>query len=169
MIARTLALIFGLAFAGTASQAPEFAQQYRQRLGGAIDELARIVAAFEADARDFGITRSEALARLTGNADPLVARRGTRMADTISRLESLQEQRAAMGGAGPFARMAIIVRDADTPLAEATARDYEPAVPLTTEGLVSAGAGFGVGYVLWRLLAGLLRLSGRAIRPRREA
>ena len=46
-------LIVGLAAAGgalTASQLPEFTQQYRQRLGGAVDELLRVVADFDADA-----------------------------------------------------------------------------------------------------------------------
>ena len=36
---RRLALAIGLVFAIIAAQAPEFAQQYRQRLGGALDEL----------------------------------------------------------------------------------------------------------------------------------
>ena len=34
----------------TASQLPEFAQQYRQRLGGALEELRQVVADFDADA-----------------------------------------------------------------------------------------------------------------------
>jgi hypothetical protein len=41
-----LALLIGIA----ASQVPEFAQQYRQRLGGAIDELARVIGEFDSDA-----------------------------------------------------------------------------------------------------------------------
>jgi hypothetical protein len=39
-LALAIALIAGL----LGSQGPEFAQQYRQRIGGALDELKRIVA-----------------------------------------------------------------------------------------------------------------------------
>jgi hypothetical protein len=42
MLVGRLALFFGLLLAVAASQIPEYAQQYRQRLGGAIDELQTI-------------------------------------------------------------------------------------------------------------------------------
>ena len=38
-----VAFVIGLLLGFALSQTPEFAQQYRQRLGGAIDELQRIV------------------------------------------------------------------------------------------------------------------------------
>ena len=41
-VLRRLGLAIGLLVAAVASQAPEFAQQYRQRLGGAIDEINRM-------------------------------------------------------------------------------------------------------------------------------
>ena len=50
LLRNTMTMAFGLAGALTLSQAPEFAQQYRQRLGGALDELRRVVADFDADA-----------------------------------------------------------------------------------------------------------------------
>ena len=43
MILRRFALMFGLFCGVAASQLPEFAQQYRQRLGGALDELTALV------------------------------------------------------------------------------------------------------------------------------
>jgi hypothetical protein len=43
-------------------QVPEFAQQYAQRLGGAIDELDRTVRHFDEDPRRSGYDRSGALA-----------------------------------------------------------------------------------------------------------
>ena len=68
-IVRVAAFALGLMGAVTASQGPEFAQQYRQRLGGAIDELRRAIARFDADAQAHGETRERAIARLRGNAD----------------------------------------------------------------------------------------------------
>jgi len=58
---RTLATLGGLALGFAFSQFPEYAQQYEQRLGGAVDELRIIVDDFDADARKFGLTRPEAL------------------------------------------------------------------------------------------------------------
>ncbi|UPK25466.1 DUF2937 family protein [Bradyrhizobium sp. 195] len=50
-------------------QAPEFAQQYAQRLGGAIAELQRIVDHFDEDSRRSGYDRQGALALMGRNAE----------------------------------------------------------------------------------------------------
>ena len=46
-----VAFVIGLLLGFVLSQTPEFAQQYRQRLGGAVDELQRIVLQFDDDVR----------------------------------------------------------------------------------------------------------------------
>ena len=58
---RMIILALGLVFGGVFSQAPEYAQQYRQRLGGAIDELKQVVADFNADAEREGLQTDDAL------------------------------------------------------------------------------------------------------------
>ncbi len=68
-IARTVGLAFGLLGGLVASQAPEFAQQYRQRLGGAIDELNRVVDALRRDARATGQSRTARSDQLRQNPD----------------------------------------------------------------------------------------------------
>ncbi len=57
MILKRLVFALALFLATLASQVPEYAQQYRQRLGGAVDELTRIIAAFDADAARLAISR----------------------------------------------------------------------------------------------------------------
>ena len=57
---RTFGLALGLLGGVVAAQAPEFAQQYAQRLGGAADELRRQVAVLESDAQATGTTREGA-------------------------------------------------------------------------------------------------------------
>src|SRR5258708_3513030 len=47
MFFRAVAFVVALMTGMTLSQVPEFAQQYRQRLGGAIDELALIITHFD--------------------------------------------------------------------------------------------------------------------------
>ncbi|MEM9851772.1 MAG: DUF2937 family protein, partial [Pseudomonadota bacterium] len=46
----------GCAMLCATSQFPEFSQQYVQRLGGAVDELRRVAADFDASARAAGLT-----------------------------------------------------------------------------------------------------------------
>lgn len=139
---RTIVVAVGLILAGVFSQVPEFVQQYRQRLGGAIDELTKIVTDFDADAEKQGMERRAALDRLSGNPDPLAAQRGTRMRQTITRFDRLERQRRAFENSGPVYRMVAFARDFDGEVAEGAYADFEPAVPVTVEGLIAAALGF---------------------------
>ena len=148
-----------------ASQGPEYSQQYRQRLGGAIDELQRVIARFDADAQANGETQDTAIARLRSNPDGLVSRQGVAMQGNVERLGHLQAHRDAMIQAGSFARVALMIRDGDRDVLEAAYRDFEPAVPVTEEGLLSSAIGFIAVWGGILLLAGFLRSFRR--RPRR--
>jgi hypothetical protein len=152
-----MGLAVGLLGGVVASQAPEFAQQYRQRVGGAIDELNRVVTRFEADARATGQTRDGALGQLRNAPDRLVSLQGEAMRANIERRDRLERQRAAFVDAGPFQRLAVMLREADTDIARAAYRDFEPAVPVTNEGIVMGLIGFALGWGLARLLGVPLR------------
>ncbi len=170
-IARTMAVAVGLMGSVVASQGPEFAQQYRQRLGGAIDELRRIVQRFDMDATANGQSRESAADRLRTNPDNLVSRQGEAMRANIERLERLERHRQAFIDAGPFQRLVVLARDGDVDLAGATYQDFEPAVPTTQEGMVAAGAGFFGGWGLTLLIGGMFRrlfgLGRRRAQPER--
>ena len=156
-LARTIAVAMGLIGGVVASQGPEFAQQYRQRLGGAIDELHRVIQRFDTDASANGQNRTGAIDRLRGNPDSLVSRQGDAMRANVERLDRLERHRQDFLDAGPFERLAVMVRDADFDLAEATYRDFEPAVPATQEGAVAAGTGLVIGWGLTLVGVGLFR------------
>jgi hypothetical protein len=149
---RTIALGLGILGALIASQLPEFVQQYRQRLGGAIDELTRIVSRFDADAAASQLTREQALSQLSGSTDEVVRRRAEDATENLRRLSSMQDQRQAMAEAGPFARTWAFFGHADDALVTATARDFEPAMPTTSEGLLAALIGYISGWGLARLV-----------------
>jgi hypothetical protein len=162
---------FGLGLLGgiTASQGPEFAQQYRQRLGGAVDELRQVIRRFDADAQAGGETRESAIARLRSNADDFVSRQGTAMQANAERLGRLETHRETMMQAGSFARVALMVRDGDRDVMEAVYRDFEPALPVTEEGLLSSAAGFIAVWGGLLLLAGFIRSLWRRPRSRRAS
>ena len=66
MLARRLALAIAVLAGLIGSQGPEFAQQYRQRLGGALEELNRIVFDFDDEVRRQNLTRADGLAAACG-------------------------------------------------------------------------------------------------------
>ncbi len=105
MLARRLALAIAVLAGLIGSQEPEFAQQYRQRLGGALEELNRIVSEFDSEVQRRNLSRAEGLKRLEDNSDPLARERGADMAKAINRSERLEGQIQAMNSAGPLMRL----------------------------------------------------------------
>jgi hypothetical protein len=157
MILRSIAVGIGVVLGGLASQLPEFAQQYRQRLGGALDELTAQVQQFDADASGAGVDRNGALDRLMGNAEPIAHGRGVAMQRAIVRRDRLADQQKKFQSAGSFGRLAAFVGDFDPQLAGRAWSDFEPALPVTPEGLACAGAGLLGGFGLTHLAAAPFR------------
>ena len=136
MALRRLAVAIGVLCALIGVQGPEFAQQYRQRLAGAIDELTRVVAQFDADAARQSLAPDQAIARLKANVDPLARERGDAAAADQTRLARLQDAQAALKDPGPVRRLWAFVVDFDPEIASRTFADYEPAAPTTVEAFV---------------------------------
>ncbi|MBV9289145.1 MAG: DUF2937 family protein [Hyphomicrobiales bacterium] len=112
------------------SQGPEFAQQDRERLGGALDELERILAAFDNEAARQRLTPSEAIGRLEQNNDPLARSPGHDIAETLARADRLQQELDAMQSAAPLARLYVFARDFDPESARRALNNCEPAAPM---------------------------------------
>ena len=164
MLARRLALAIGLAAAFVGSQGPEFAQQYRQRLGGALDEVKRIVIRFDAEAASQGLTPAEGVRRLEADSDPLAQKRGEDIERTMARADRLEAQLKAMQSAGPIVRLYVLVTDFDPGVARAALDAYEPAAPLSPEALTTAGVAGVLGWTATHLVAWPFRR-----RPRRAS
>jgi Protein of unknown function (DUF2937) len=145
MIRRMVAMFVGGLGAVGASQAPEFAQQYAQRLGGAVDELKTIVENFDQDASKAGIARESGIQRLEGSSDTFVVRRGASIRDTIRRYEALQGQQTAMQAPDVLTRVGAMVKDYDPQIASQAMKSFRPALPLTLEGAFFGLLGFMAG------------------------
>lgn len=165
-LTRRFALMFGLLLGALTSQLPEYAQQYRQRLGGALDELTRQVAEFNMQAASQGLQADAAIGRLEGNSDALARQRGSAMRDAIARRDRLAGQKESFADAGAFGRVFLLARDFDPGIARGAWAMFEPAVPLTREGAVCGALGLAVGYGAWRLAGSLFsRRKGRDGKP----
>ncbi|MGL4242806.1 MAG: DUF2937 family protein [Beijerinckiaceae bacterium] len=148
MIRRMVSMFAGGVMAVGASQAPEFAQQYNQRLGGAVDELRTVVVGFDADARRNGMNREQGLARMETAQDRFVAARGEAQRQTIARFERLSAQKSAMDAPDVWTRVFSMVRGYDAEIGRRAMGDFRPAVPLTIEGLFFGLIGFLAGVVI---------------------
>lgn len=145
---RIIAGIGGLGLAATLSQFPEYAQQYVQRLGGAVDELRVITEDFDRAAEAGGMNRESALDRYEVSEDSFLSDRGQSMVRTFNRYEGLSQTLERIESAGPVERLQSLPDYLDTDIGRRTLETYKPAVPMTAEGFLYAGAGFVLGYLV---------------------
>ncbi len=158
---RTLALAGGVMLALAFSQFPEYAQQYEQRLGGAVDELRIITEKFDADATAAGLTREQAFARYAQTSDDFIAGQGRNAEETFLRHARLSADLTEISTASPMDRLRLLPKFLDAEVGRRALQNFEPGVPLTLEGLGWAGAGLAVGYTLVSALLGLILLPFR--------
>jgi hypothetical protein len=166
MLARRLALAIAVLAGLIGSQGPEFAQQYRQRLGGALGELNRIVSEFDQEVRGQNLTRAEGLSRLEHDDDPLARERGEDMNKAIERAKRLSEQIQAMNSAGPLMRLYVFATNFDPEIARSTLDNYEAAEPLSLGALAAGGLAALWGWAATLLIAWPLRRRFRLRAPR---
>ncbi len=159
MFYRALTLSAAVLGGAGASQFPEYSQQYLQRLSGAVDELTIITTAFDATATAAGLSREDALAELQGTS--FLAGHRNDMTNTFARYEKLSADLMALEDASPFTRALQAWRMTDSDVAHKAWGDFEPALPVTTEGATFAGIGALFG---WLTLAGLWALMARLFR-----
>lgn len=164
---RIIALVAGVCGACVTSQAPEFSQQYQQRLAGQVDALTSVVMDFDASALAAGLGREQALAEMTGTT--FLASRQSDMRRTFARHAVLADNLAALRAATPIQRLAMPQRFADAQTLTATWGDFAPAVPLSIAGAVAGGFGFIAGWLAGLSLMSLCVWPLRAIRRRKTA
>ncbi|MDR3475428.1 MAG: DUF2937 family protein [Devosia sp.] len=164
---RSLGVAGGLVLGVALSQFPEYAQQYAQRLGGAVDELHAITADFDNAAAAAGLTRNAALDRYAHSPDTFLAGRGVSMSGTFARYAELSTTLQELKGADPLQRLRLLPAYFDTDVGGRTLDSFEPAVPVTPEGFAYAAAGFALGYLVVSVLCAVLLLPFRWRRRRR--
>ena len=155
---RSRSLAGGLGLGIVLSQFPEYAQQYTQRLGGAVDELRVITGDFDQAAVKAGLTRQQALIRYQVSPDQFLAGRGISMSSTFVRYAELSAALAEIRGADSVERLKLLPNYLDSDIGSRTLDNFKPAVPVTTEGFAYAGVGLLVGYIIFSALFSLLML-----------
>jgi len=150
-----------------ASQLPEFTQQYRQRLAGAIEELRIVVADFDKDAAASSLTREQALEHMLGASQQFPNDRGRSMIRAIDRFDDLQAQKVSMEQVEQVSRPIFLLSSPDAKLLGGTWEIFEPAIPLNMPGLVWGGIGALMFGLFGRIPIAMARGAGR-LRKRRQ-
>jgi len=163
---RIASVIGGLMLGLVLSQFPEYAQQYTQRLGGAVDELRIITTEFDTAATAAGLTRETAIGRFSATSDNFITGRGQSMERTFARYQELSAMLEKVRGADAATRLTLLPQFMDTEIGVRALDNFQPAVPVTVEGLAYGGAGFLLGYLL---TSGLIRFLMLPFRRRDRA
>lgn len=155
---RIVLIVFALLCAGAMSQFPEFYQQYKQRMGGALDELNRQVEALDARASERDLNRFDYIRRFELNEDPVIQGEGQAMVETLGRQKRFQESMDRLMAAPWYMQSIETLFHLEPDIAIETAKAFVPAIPLSVSGGAHAFLGFFFGY--------LLPLCARALFPR---
>lgn len=166
MIGRVLTALLALAGAGTLSQAPEFTQQYRQALGGAVAELQVVAEDFDQASEQAGLSRNQALDQYRDTDNSFLGERGQQIEGTLDRYERLKGQADAIETAGPFERIWLVIQEPDMRVIEGARERFEPAIPLTIAGGVMALLGGFIGWLFGRGTGTTVKATGKILRGR---
>jgi hypothetical protein len=131
------------------SQAPEFMQQYLQRLEGHLDEARRQLAALTRAAEQSGLTLDQLVADAIRNVDPAIGRLGGVAQTAAIRVADLQRADEALRHASALTRPWVFLAHLDPGIARGTASIFRPAVPTTLEGLGYAAVGVIAALAVW--------------------
>lgn len=145
LLDRVLCVIGAVLF----SQAPEFMQQYLQRLEGHLDEARLTLAKFSDAAAQSGMTLAQLVAGSAQNPDPSMRKVGGVIQGAALRVDELAGADAALRGATVWTRPFVFAGHVDWGIARATWAIYRPAVPTTAEGFMYAGVGIVVMLALY--------------------
>jgi hypothetical protein len=131
------------------SQAPEFMQQYLQRLGGHLSEAGRQLRIYEDTAAQAGKNLTQFIELTQATPDVGVSRLAGVMRDAVDRVTTLQASHDALLNAAPWERPFVFLRHADPEIVRGTWSIYLPAVPTTLEGAAYALTGLLVFLLVW--------------------
>jgi hypothetical protein len=130
-----------------------------------VDELRVITEDFDRAAAAGGLDRAAALGRYEASNDVFLAGQGGSMTATFARYQDLSATLARIEGADALQRFQALPAYLDSDIGQRTLENYRPAVPVTMEGMLYAGGGFILGYLV---LSGLWRFCAMPFRRRRH-
>lgn len=125
---------------------PGFIQQYRQRVGGRLDQVQLDLAPFQEIARRFhGGDMDSLVHHHLSSPDPSFNAEGQALQGMLDALQRLQAMAEGLSGT-LWQQIAFLLRHYDADIGAATWRDHVPTFAMNPDGLVVA---FTIGLALW--------------------
>jgi hypothetical protein len=165
MLTMAMALLGGIFF----SQAPEFTQQYRQRIGGALDELKIIISEFDSQANHNGLDRLSALSVYSRSSEAFLKNQGESMQRTFRRYETLTEQQRDLALAPNPIKPFVLMKQPDSTTFANAWRDFTPGIPVDAAGLIWGAGGLFCGWLTAALLGAARRRAVRSFSKSKQA
>lgn len=153
LIDRAFAVLGALAFL----QAPQFFQQYSQRLAGHIDELQFHINAIQQAAGKNGKVLLEYIEKFLQQTDQDFIAQGVMMQTMVERHRDLMNALLALKNATPLSRPYYFAKHFHLNVVEATLKDFQPGLILTLEGMIYAIVGVAIGIFIYHSLLFCLR------------
>lgn len=145
---RWVHILFALICAAALSQFPAYFDQYKQRLGGALDETEAQLQALDERAAAQDMARYDYIRHFQDNPDDVVRKEGDAMLALIARQQWLRDAKARLDGASDFMILIETAFHLDPKIAENAMKDFVPALPLSIAGAFHAFIGFLLGYLV---------------------
>lgn len=153
-------LVGGILAGGTV---PGFIAQFRQRLGGRLDQVLKDLQPFQEIANQMHDGSLEALVRHhMKSTDPTFRQEGEAISAMQYAAQTLNDSLQILQGPLPQ-QIKYLVTRADREMLRATWDAFSPVFSFTPESLMLAG---GVGLSLWLAFMGITTLANRIMRPR---
>ncbi|PWR23574.1 DUF2937 family protein [Zavarzinia compransoris] len=160
MIRHLFLILFVIAGGIGASQLPNFARAYEQRLGGALGEVQKLVDAFATQAAAEGLTFNELAERHRQSSDSAVRGTADRMLALETRRKSLAAEMTVLSATtDSFGKVVTVATGSDRELLRDTLSTYE--ITATLDPMFGLG-GVGFGWALYGLLGLVFRRRKRA-------
>lgn len=148
MIGRILDGLVAIVGATGFAQFPAFYQQYRQRLGGRLDQARQDVARTLADATDEGKTLEAYIQDLGNSGSSAAAQAAQRELERVENLNALQSAYATLTEAELWQRPLLFAQHFHPGIADDAFEAFQPAFPVSIEALVYAAVGMMLGLIL---------------------
>ena len=151
-------LVIGVVAAGCI---PSFIAQYRQRVGGRLDQALQDIAPFQAVANQFHHGSLQELIQYhLASADSTFHNEGTAIQTMVDSAEQLRQALEALN-TDLFHQLLYLLTKADPLIARATWEIFSPSFNLTPESVVFA---LVVGFVIWLAFLAVWMLFDRLAR-----
>ena len=137
---------------------PSFIAQYRQRLGGRLDQVLQDIAPFQQIANQFHHGSLQELVRYhLASTDATFYQEGAALQAMLDAVEQLRKAAQALD-TDLFQQMAYLIANMDPAIARATWEIFSPAFNLTVESVVFAAV---LGFLIWLVFIAMWALFAR--------